>query len=111
VTGRTIFSPKKFLLQISIYCRRPRGADKPNLNFVVIGLLVLFHVDVDGEMGVHVAHLVLVAFRDADDQVVDDGLNGAERGDVLAAAVVDLDLYDGFLGQGEADGDVGEVFC
>jgi hypothetical protein len=45
-------------------------------------------------MGVHVAHLVLVAFCDAGDQVLDDGLDCSEGGDILAAAVVDFDLHD-----------------
>ena len=43
-------------------------------------------------MGVDVAHLVLVAFGHAGDQVLDDGLDGTEGGDVLAGAVVDFDL-------------------
>lgn len=61
-------------------------------------------------MGIHVAHLVLVAFGDADDQVVDDGPDGAEGCDIFAGAVVDFDLNDAFLGKREADGDVGEIF-
>ncbi len=44
-----------------------------------------------GEMGIDVAHLVLEALGDADDQVVDEGADCAEGGDVLADAMVDLD--------------------
>jgi hypothetical protein len=36
-------------------------------------LLVLLDIDVDGEMGIDVTHLVLEALGDADDQVVDEG--------------------------------------
>lgn len=70
---------------------------------------VLGQVDVDGEMGVDVAHLVLEALCDADDQVVDKGADGTEGGDVLANAVVDVDGDDGRLGVGEGNGDVGQV--
>ena len=48
-------------------------------------------------MCVHVAHLVLVALCDADDQVVDNSLDGAEGCDIFARAVVDFDLNDRFL--------------
>lgn len=65
--------------------------DVPNLNLKVASLGVLLHVDVDGEMGIYVAHLVLEALGDTDDQVVDDRPNGTEGGDVLAVAMVDLD--------------------
>jgi hypothetical protein len=62
-------------------------------------------------MGVDVAHLVLVALRDTYDEVLDDGLDGAEGSDVLAAAVVDLNRDGIFAGEGKADGKMGEVFC
>ena len=48
-----------------------------DLDLEQTSLLVLFNVDVDGEMGVDVAHLVLVAFGDAEDQVVDEGADGS----------------------------------
>ena len=44
-----------------------RSSNIPNLNLVQIGFLVLLNVDIDGEMGVDVSHLVLEAFRNADD--------------------------------------------
>lgn len=44
-----------------------------DLDLPQIGLAVLLDVDVDGEMGVDVAHLVLEALGDTDDQVVDEG--------------------------------------
>ena len=69
-------------------------------------LVVLLEVDVDGEMGVDVAHLVLVALGDTNDHVVDDGADGAESGDVLAGTVVHLDVDDVLLGVREADSQV-----
>jgi hypothetical protein len=41
-----------------------------DLNLPAVGILVLLKVDVDGEMGVDVSHLVLEALGDTDDQVV-----------------------------------------
>lgn len=35
-------------------------------------------------MGVDVAHLVLVTLGDANDQVVDQGTDGSESGDILS---------------------------
>jgi hypothetical protein len=60
-------------------------------------------------MGVDVAHLVLEALGDADDHVLDDGLDGAEGGDVLANAVVDLNGDDIALGVCEGDSEVTKV--
>lgn len=60
-------------------------------------------------MGVDVSHLVLEAFRDADDQVVDEGADGSEGGDGLADTMVDVDGDDVLLGRRKADGDVGQV--
>lgn len=62
----------------------------PDLDLPQTGLLVLVEVDVDGEMGVDVTHLVLEALGDTDDHVVDEGADGAEGGDVLPVAVVHL---------------------
>ena len=81
----------------------------PDLDLKVAGLGVLLQVDVDGEMGIDVAHLVLEALGHADDQVVDEGADCAEGGDVLADAMVDLDADDVLLDDGEGDGDVAQV--
>ena len=81
----------------------------PDLDLPVARLGVLVQVDVDGEMGIDVAHLVLEALGDTDDQVVDDGADGAEGGNVLADAVVDLDADDVLLDDREVNGDVAEV--
>lgn len=81
-----------------------------DLDLVEASLRVLADVDVDGEMGVDVAHLVLEALGDADDHVVDQGADGAERSDILACAVVQLDVDETLLGVGEVDGQMGEVF-
>ena len=70
---------------------------------------VLLNVDVDGKMRVDVAHLVLEAFRDTDDQVADDGADGSEGSDILAVAVVDLNGDGVLLGLAEVDSQVTEV--
>jgi hypothetical protein len=67
------------------------GSHIPDLNLIEPRLLVLLDVDVNGEVGIDISHFVLVALGDAGDEVADDGFDGAEGGDVLAAAVVDLD--------------------
>lgn len=60
-------------------------------------------------MCVDVAHLVLEAFCDADDQVVDEGADGSEGSDILAVAVVDLDGDGVLLGLAKVDGQVTEI--
>lgn len=80
----------------------------PDLDLVdTVGVLV--QVDVDGEMGVDVAHLVLESLRDTDDQVVDEGTDGSESGNGLADAMVDVDGDDVLLWRRERDGNVREV--
>lgn len=81
----------------------------PNLNLILASLGVLLNVDVDGKVSVDVAHLVLEAPGDTDDQVVDKGANGTEGSDTLAGAVVHLDGDDILLGAAKGDGNVGEV--
>lgn len=81
----------------------------PDLNHPEASVVVLLKVDVDGEMGVDVAHLVLEALGDANDHVVDDGADGAEGGDVLAATVVHLDVDDILGGLLEGDAQVTKV--
>jgi hypothetical protein len=83
----------------------------PNLDLIKTSLFVLLNVDVDWEMGVDVSHFVFITLGDANDEVLDDGLDSAESSDIFAAAVVDLDRDNIFLGEGEADGQVGEIFC
>jgi len=53
------------------------------------GLLIIGNNDVDGEMGVDEAHLVLVTLGDTNDHVVNQGADGAEASNVLALAVPD----------------------
>lgn len=83
--------------------------DIPDLDLKVARLVVLVKVDVDGEMGVDVSHLVLEALRDTDDQVVDVGSDGSEGSDILARAVVDLDADDILLWLGEVDSQMAQV--
>lgn len=80
-----------------------------DLNLVQVGLGVLGQVDVDGEMGVDVSHLVLEALGDTDHQVVDQGSDGAEGGDILSVAVVDLDGDGVLLGESEVHSQVAQV--
>ena len=74
----------------------------PDLNLVQAGLAVLLEIGVDGEMGVDVSHLVLVALGDADDEVVDQSSNCAESGDIFPCAVVEFDVDNvlGWVGEG-----------
>ena len=65
--------------------------------------------DVDGEMGVDVAHLVLKALCHTNDQVVDDGTDGSEGSDLLSGAMVNLDRNLVLLRLAEVDGDMAEV--
>lgn len=80
-----------------------------DLDLVLVGLGVLVDVDVDGEMGVDVAHLVLEALGDTNDQVVDQSTDSSESSDILASTVVDLNSDDVLLGVREVDGQVGQV--
>lgn len=52
-------------------------------------------------MSVDVAHLVLEALGDTDDEVVDDGADGTQGSDTLAGTVVQLDGDDVLLGAAE----------
>lgn len=81
----------------------------PDLNLVQAGLAVLLDVDVDGEMCVDVAHLVLEAAGNTDDQVVDDSADSSESSDSLAGTVVQLNRDDVLLGAAEGDSDVRQV--
>lgn len=60
-------------------------------------------------MGIYVAHLVLEALGDTDDQVVDERPDGTEGGDVLAVAMVDLDTDHVLLKDGEVDSEMAQV--
>lgn len=80
-----------------------------DLHLEQVGLAVLFDVDVDGEMGVDVSHLVFETLGDADDQVVDERLDRSQGRNVLAVAVVDFDRDDVLLGLVEVDGNVAQV--
>jgi hypothetical protein len=75
----------------------------PDIDLEKTCIVVLLNVDVDGEMGVDVAHLVLEALGDTNDQVVDERADGAESGDVLARAMVNLDVDDARVWLLEAD--------
>jgi len=62
-------------------------------------------------MGVDVSHLVLKSLRDANDQVVDQGSHCAKSSDILACAVVKLNVDDVLLRVGEVDCEMAEVFA
>ena len=78
----------------------------PDLNLKVAGVVVLLDVDVDREMCVHVAHLVLVAFCDTNDNVLDNAAHCSDGCDGLAVAVVHLNLDNVWLWLSESYGDV-----
>lgn len=107
----SIFGPPRCIrrLVFQILLERDSFPNVPDLDLEVASLGVLLNVDVDGEMGIDVAHLVLEALGDTDDQVVDDGADGTESGNVLAVAMVNLETDDALLDDGEVDGDVAEV--
>lgn len=81
----------------------------PDLHLEQTRLLVLVQVHVDGEVGIDVAHLVLEALRDADDQIVDERPDRAERGNVFSRAMVDLNADEVLLGPREVDRQMAEV--
>lgn len=61
-------------------------------------------------MGVDVSHLVLEAFRNAGDQVINECSDRSEGSDALARTVVEFDINDVFGGVREGDGEMSEVF-
>jgi hypothetical protein len=87
----------------------PRTLDIPDLNLPQVGVLVLLEVDVDGEMGVDVAHLVLEALCDTDDHVVDERADCSQAGDLFAHTMVELDVDGVWLGACESDREMAEV--
>ena len=97
------------LLFVQALSSRPQNSDGarmglPDLNLKQPRLVVLLDIDVDGEMCVDVSHLVSESLGDADDQILNDGSDRAERGDILADTVVELDDDDVLLGVRKADG-------
>ena len=82
----------------------------PDLDFVQTGLFVLIDVDVDRKVGVHVAHLVLVAFGNAGDHVIDDRADGSETRNGFARAMVHFNRDGVFARVLERYGEVLEVF-
>jgi hypothetical protein len=62
-------------------------------------------------MGIDVSHLVLETLRDADNQVIDQCSDCAESSDVLAGAVVELDVDDILLGVREVDCEMAKVLA
>lgn len=80
-----------------------------DLDLVQVGLGVLGDVDVDGEMGVDVSHLVLEALGNTDDQVVDESSDSSEGSDVLSDSMVNLNADLVLLGAGEVDGQVAKI--
>ena len=72
--------------------------------------VILLDVDIDGEVGIDISHLIFESLCHADDQVVDDRLDGAQGCDILARAVVDFDENFVFGREREADSEVGEIF-
>lgn len=55
-------------------------------------------------MGVDVTHLVFESLGDADDEIVDEGLDGSKSRDIFAGAVMEFDVDDAWGRPREADG-------
>lgn len=55
-------------------------------------------------MCVDVTHLVFESLGHADDEIVDEGFDGPEGGDILAGAVMEFDIDDVCGRSREADG-------
>lgn len=85
------------------------GYPLPDLNLPQACLAVLVQVDVDREMGIDISHLVLVPLGHTHNEVVDEGADGAQRGDVLARAMVQLDVDDVLGRVREGDREMAEV--
>ena len=54
-------------------------------------------------MSVHVTHLILESLGDSNNQVVDKGLNSTQSSDILARAMVHLDVNNILVWVGEAN--------
>lgn len=61
-------------------------------------LAIVDNVNVDGEMGIDVSHLVLVTLGDTSDHVGNKGLDSSKSSNVLSVTVVDSDLDFTFFG-------------
>ena len=83
--------------------------DIPDLDLEVTSLAVLLDVDVDGEMGVDVSHLVLEALGNTDNQVVDESSDSSESGDIFSRSVVNFNANNILLRSGKVDCDVAKV--
>lgn len=60
-------------------------------------------------MSVDVTHLVLETPCNADYEIVDEGLDSAESGNIFASAVVKFDVHNVLGGVREADGQMRHV--
>jgi hypothetical protein len=66
------------------------GRNVPNLHFVH-PLRVLLNIDINRKMRIYVTHLILEASRNSDNEILNERLDGAKRGHILARSVVQLD--------------------
>jgi hypothetical protein len=81
----------------------------PDLNLPQTSLVVLVQIHIDGEMCIDVSHLVLEAFCDANNQVVDKSSDRSESSNIFASTMVELDVDDVLLGVREVDCEMAEV--
>ena len=92
VTRRMIFSPMKFLdgqiHQSTTVLVLPHEYSIPDFHVVQASLRILFDVHVDWKMCIDVSHLVLEAFRDPNNQVVDNSFHRAECRNIFSSAMV-----------------------
>lgn len=82
----------------------------PDLNLLVASLTVRLDIDVDWEMGIDVAHLVLVTLGHTNDHVVDECPDSTESSNRLAATMMQGNIDRVGAGLHESDVDVLEVF-
>ncbi len=80
-------------MKISDHHHRLRNPTQflPDLDDEQPCVVVLFDIDVDGEMGIDISHFVFVTLRNTDDEIVDEGFDCSKSCDILAGAVVNFD--------------------
>ena len=92
VTRRMIFSPMKFLdgeiHQSTTVLVLPDKYSIPDFHVVQASLRILFNVHVDWKMCIDVSHLVLEAFRDPNNQVIDNSFHRAKCRNIFSSAMV-----------------------
>lgn len=82
-------SPALIILQA---CLRVLEVYAPYLNLVQARFRIFLDIDIDGEMCIDISHFVLETPSNANDQVIDESLDGPKSSHVLARAMMQLDI-------------------